>query len=79
MTKKTMTVNIDEKVESEFRKQATVRYGKGKGSPGKTITEAMEEWIRKSESDIETKSLEMLKEGIKMKKWKFKREELYEK
>ena len=42
------------------------------------MTEAMDQWMRNLDSDIDAQSLKMLKEGIKMKKWKFKREELYE-
>ena len=75
---KTITVNLNEEVENEFRKKAALKYGKRKGYLGKAITEAMDQWIRSLDSDVEAQSLKMLKEGIKMKKWKFKREELYE-
>ena len=75
---KTITVNINEKIENEFREKAAPKYGKRKGYLGKAMTEAMDQWMRNLDSDIEAQSLKMLKEGIKMKKWKFKREELYE-
>ena len=75
---KTITVNINEKIENEFREKAALKYGKRKGYLGKAMTEAMDQWMRNLDSDIEAQSLKMLKEGIKMKKWKFKREELYE-
>jgi|ACXL01.1.fsa_nt_gi hypothetical protein len=75
---KTITVNLNEEVENEFRKKAALKYGKRKGYLGKAITEAMDQWIRSLDSDVEAQSLKMLKEGIKMKKWKFKREDLYE-
>ena len=42
------------------------------------MTEAMDQWMRTLDYDIETQSIKMLKDGIKMKKWKFKREDLYE-
>ena len=42
------------------------------------MTEAMDQWMRNLDSDIEAQSAKMLKEGIKMKKWEFKREDLYE-
>lgn len=75
---KTITVNVEEEVENEFRNEAIKRYGKRKGYLGKAFTEAMKEWIRKRDADIEAKALKLLKDGIKMKKWQFNREELYE-
>ena len=75
---KTITVNINEEVENEFREKAALKYGKRKGYLGKAMTEAMDQWMRSLDSDTETQSLKMLKEGIKMKKWEFKREDLYE-
>jgi hypothetical protein len=75
---KTLTVNIEEEVEREFRKQASRRFGKRKGYLGKALGEAMREWTKKRNADIENESLRLLKEGIAMKKWKFNREELYE-
>ena len=78
MVSKTITVNITEKILNEFREKAALRYGKRKGYLGKAVTEAMDQWMRNLDSNIEAESLKMLKEGIKMKKWKFKREDLYE-
>lgn len=75
---KTITVNVEEEVDNEFRKQASLKYGKRKGYLGKALTEAMKEWVRKRDADIDAKALKLLKEGIKMKKWQFNREELYE-
>ncbi|MHB8360600.1 MAG: hypothetical protein ACYDAO_08610 [Thermoplasmataceae archaeon] len=75
---KTITVNINEEIEDEFRKKAALKYGKRKGYLGKAMTEAMDQWMRNLDSDIEVQSLLMLKEGIKMKKWNFEREDLYE-
>lgn len=75
---KTITVNVEESVASEFRKQAIVKYGKRKGSLGKAFAEAMKEWTKKEDAEIVNQGLKLLKEGIKGKKWKFNREELYE-
>jgi len=39
----------------------------------------MRDWIRKKKrNDIITQALFFLKKGLKGKKWKFKREEIYE-
>ncbi len=78
MVSKTITVNITEKILNEFREKAALRYGKRKGYLGKAVTEAMDQWMRNLDSNIEAESFKMLKESIKMKKWKFKREDLYE-
>ncbi len=75
---KTMTVNVETDIESEFRRMAIRKYGMKKGYLGKALTEAMKEWAKKGNADIETAALKLLKEGIKMKKWKFDRGELYE-
>lgn len=76
---KTITVNVEEEVDEEFRKQAGLRYGKRKGYLGKALTEAMKEWAKKKEAaDLENQMLKLLHEGIKGKKWRFNRSELYE-
>ncbi len=75
---KTITINVEEQVASEFRKQASKKYGQKKGYLGKAITEAMKEWVQKSDSDVQIEALKLFKSGIKMKKWKFDRGELYE-
>ncbi len=74
----TMTVNVKEEVASEFRKQATIKYGKKKGYLGKALTEAMREWSKQRKEGLENQFLELLETGTKMRKWKFNREELHE-
>ncbi len=74
----TMTVNVKEDIASEFRKQASIKYGKKKGYLGKALTEAMQEWSKQRKDSLENQFLELLETGIKMKKWKFDREELHE-
>ena len=79
MRTKTITVNVKEDVEEKFRRLASATYGKHKGYLGKAITEAMSTWLEKREErDAIAKSLKLLETGIKMKKWKFNREELHE-
>ncbi len=78
MKTRIITVSVQEDVEERFRKLASVTYGKHKGYLGKAITEAMKEWeIKKRSTDVNVKALEMLETGIKMKKWKFDRNEIY--
>ena len=75
---KTITVKVDEDIEKTFREAASRRYGKRKGYLGKAITEAMKEWSEKGEKSEESKFRELLEKGVKMKKWKFNREELHD-
>ncbi|MDE1845984.1 MAG: hypothetical protein KGH53_01745 [Candidatus Micrarchaeota archaeon] len=75
---KTITVNVEEQIESEFRKQASRKYGKKKGYLGKAFAEAMKEWSGKKKEGLENQFLKLLETGIKMKKWKFDRDELHE-
>lgn len=78
MATKTITVNVEKDVEESFRKLAGAAYGKRKGYLGKAITEAMKEWERKkAQVDVNARALELLGTGVKMKKWKFNREEIY--
>ncbi len=75
---KTITISVDEDTEKSFREAASRRYGRRKGYLGKAITEAMKEWSEKSKESADVKFLELLEKGIKMKKWKFNREELHD-
>lgn len=78
MATKTITVNVEKDVEERFRRLAGATYGKRKGYLGKAITEAMEEWERKkAQVDVNARALELLETGVKMKKWKFNRGEIY--
>lgn len=75
---KTITINVEEEVDAAFRKFAGAKYGKRKGYLGKALTQAMREWVKKQDKEVETLSIELLKTGIKMAKWKFNRGELHE-
>ncbi len=75
---KTITVNVEENVEREFRKKAESKYGKKKGYLGKALTEAMKVWSKKTDEDIESRFIKLLESGIRMEKWKFNRAELHE-
>lgn len=74
----TMTVNVEEQVAEEFRRQASLKYGRRKGYLGKAVTEAMAEWSKKRTEGLENQFLRLLEKGVKTKKWKFNREELHE-
>jgi len=73
-----VTINLDENIEKEFKEKARLKYGKRKGSLAKAMNEALEEWLKNDNNDMLKENLELLGKGIRMKKWKFNREDLYE-
>lgn len=76
---KTITVNVEEDVEKRFRRLASAIYGKRKGYLGKALTEAMKEWEkRRVKMNHVAKAMLLLEKGIKMRRWRFKREDLHE-
>ncbi|MHB1439269.1 MAG: hypothetical protein ACYCSO_00390 [Cuniculiplasma sp.] len=75
---KTITVNLDEAIEKKFKEKAILKYGKRKGSLAKALNEALEQWLKNDSKDVLGENLRLLDTGIEMKKWAFKREDLYE-
>ena len=75
---KTVTVNLDESIEKRFKEKARLKYGNKKGSLAKAFNEALDEWLKSDDQELLNENLRLLDEGILMKKWNFKREELYE-
>ena len=74
---KTITVNLDEAIEKEFKEKARLKYGKKKGSLEKAMNEALEEWLKSHNNDTLKENLKLLESGIEMKKWEFNREDLH--
>jgi len=72
----TITINIGNETEKEFRKIASLEYGRKKGYLGKALEKALKEWVNKKTA--ESRTLELLEEGINMGKIKFDRGELHE-
>ncbi len=75
---KTVTVNLDETLEKRFREKATLKYGNKKGALAMAFNEALDEWLKNGDRALLNENKRLLNEGIKMKKWSFKREDLYE-
>lgn len=74
---KTITVNLDEVIEKEFKEKVRLKYGKKKGSLAKAMNEALEEWLKSHNNDTLKENLKLLESGIEMKKWEFNREDLH--
>ncbi len=76
----TMTINVDNDVEQQFRAIAQKIYSKKKGYLGNAVTSAMKKWIDEmKQKQISERELKLLENGFDMGKFKFRaREELYE-
>ena len=78
-----LRLELDKELERKFRELAMRRYGFGKGSIKKAAETAIKRWTETSEigkkekNSAIAKSLKLLETGVKLKKWKFNREEIY--
>ncbi len=61
----TITVNVKDDVEKEFRKLVRGVHGARKGELGKALTEAMQKWV------YEKKQEKIAQEGLKLLELKF--------
>ncbi len=77
----TITVNIRDEVNEEFRKTVEERLGRGKGVLGKAIEEAMQKWSKEKKTDeYVEEAIALMKKGLYKvgKSYTFKREEAYD-
>lgn len=76
----TITINIDNDVERQFRALAQKIYPKKKGYLGNAVTSAMQKWIDDvTQKQISERQIKLLEKGFDMGELKFRsREELYE-
>ena len=76
----TITINVNDDVEKQFRAVAREFYPDKKGYLGKAVTSAMQKWINEIlQNKISQRELELLEKGFKMGKITVNsREELYE-
>lgn len=77
----TITINVKDDIEKEFRNILKLKYGEGKGILGKAIEEALKKWIfEQKQKDITARQIELMKKGLwKDNDYKFNRDEIYEK
>ncbi len=75
----TITVSVEDDVEKRFREVAGTVYNGKKGHLGRAITKAMILWTHEEMKTAEVQATNLLKEGFKMGKIKFReRDELHE-
>ncbi len=73
----TITVNVDDDVEQEFRRVVSEKYGRRKGALGRAFNEAMQAWARKATSL--RRCMALLEKGVDLGGLKYaKREELHD-
>lgn len=78
-----LRLELDKDLERKFRELAMRRYGFSKGAIKKAAETAIKRWTETSEAGKKeknntiAKSLKLLETGVKLKKWKFNREEIY--
>jgi hypothetical protein len=75
----TITINVEDNIEQQFRDTVKEQVGMGKGKLGGAVEEALNLWIsKKSEEDIAKRQLALMTKGFNMGKYKFDRDELHE-
>ena len=77
----TITINVKDEVNREFREAVEKKLGHGKGILGKAIEDAMQKWAKekKTEEYVE-EALALMKKGLYKvgRNYTFRREEAYE-
>ncbi len=77
---KTITISVDEDTDKKIRRYAMEVYGNKKGALQKAYKDAVDMLTAAEEQEeIRSAALKRLEKGVKSnKKWKFNRDELYE-
>jgi len=77
----TITLNVTNEINEEFRNVVRTKFGEGKGKLGKAIEEAIKIWIfEQKQKSITQRQINLMRAGIwSLKNYKFNRGELYEK
>ena len=76
----TLTINVADDVEKQFRKHAAALYNGKKGFLGDAITEAMRNWLKEhTQQELAKQGLTLLKKGFPLGKILYKkRDELHD-
>lgn len=76
----TITLNVNNDINEEFRQIVKSKFGEGKGILGKAVEEAIKKWIfEQKQKAITERQLKLMKHGLySLNGYKFNREEIYE-
>ncbi len=77
----TITLNVNDEINEEFRNIVKLKFGEGKGILGKAIEQAIKKWIfEQKQKEITERQIKTMKQGVwSLKNYKFNRGEIYEK
>ena len=76
----TVTINLDDDTETNFRNYVSKEYGTNKGVLGRAISEALKKWLdEKKQKEIADSAIKRMKKGFNMGGFKYtSRDELHE-
>ena len=75
----TITINLKDNIESQFRGLVKEEVGTYKGALGQALEEALQLWItQKKEEEISKRQLAMMRKARVLGKYIFNRDELHE-
>jgi len=75
----TITVVVEDGVEERFREKTMQKFGKKKGSLGKAVTQAMDNWAEQEDDNVVAETIKLLEKGINLGGITYKsRDELHE-
>ena len=76
----TITINVKDTVNREFRETVREKLGTGKGKLGKAVEEAIKKWMHdQRQKEIAERQIKLMEKGMySLKGWKFKRDEVYD-
>ena len=76
----TITLNVKDNIEKEFRDTVKKKLGAGKGVLGKAVEDAMTKWTHEQkQKEIAESAKKMMRNGLySLKGWKFNRDEIYD-
>ena len=77
----TITLNINNEINNEFRDIVKSTFGEGKGKLGKAFEDALKKWMfEQKQKEISERQMKVMEKGVwYSKNYKFNREEIYEK
>ncbi len=74
-----ITISMNDEVEQKLRVKVKEMYGVRKGALKQVVEEAIESWLAgKKQGEVADRQIALMKKGFHMGKWKFDREELYD-
>ncbi|HLC97682.1 MAG TPA: hypothetical protein VJC21_02785 [Candidatus Nanoarchaeia archaeon] len=75
----TITISVDDEMETRFRETVKEEVGVGKGKLGAAVEEALKLWVaQKQEEEIVERQIAWMEKGFQTGKIVFEREELHE-